>query len=136
MSLVPSDDLPNTWGAVTEIGYPETFISLVTLADGTTSLYFGQGGGIIGGGGHEEFRRTSNILLGGYEYHLEQMVPTSSYPVPEAGRVKFYALTYSGFHSIDVSEHELREGTHELSLLFKAAHGVITELRILDQQNQ
>ena len=129
------DDLTDVWGAVTEIAYPQTFVTLVTLADGTTSLYFGHGGGVIGGGGYEQVRRASNILLGGYQYHLEQMTPTSSYPIPDTGHVKFYALTYSGLHVIDVREDELRTGTHELSLLFRAAHDVITELRILDEQN-
>jgi hypothetical protein len=128
--------LPDVWGAVTEIGYPQTCVSLVTLADGTTSLYFGHGGGVIGGGGYKQVLNASSILLGGYQHYLEQMTPTSSYPVPDPGRVKFYALTYSGLHVIDVSEDDLRTETHELSLLFKAAHEVITELRILDEQGK
>jgi hypothetical protein len=38
------------WGALMETGYLRGTATLVTLADGTTSLYLSTGGGIIGGG--------------------------------------------------------------------------------------
>ena len=38
------------WGVLMETGYPEAVASLVVIADGTVSLYFSNGGGIIGVG--------------------------------------------------------------------------------------
>jgi hypothetical protein len=40
------------FGVLMETGYPEAVVSLVALSDGTASLYFSNGGGIIGTGGH------------------------------------------------------------------------------------
>jgi len=45
---------PNqVWGALMETGHPEAVSTLVVLGDGTVSLYFSNGGGIIGLGQHE-----------------------------------------------------------------------------------
>jgi hypothetical protein len=40
------------WGVMMEIGYSKAVASLVAVADGTVSLYFSNGGGIIGLGPH------------------------------------------------------------------------------------
>lgn len=43
------------WGVLMETAYPDAVVTLVALADGTTSLYFSNGGGIIGAGAHDRF---------------------------------------------------------------------------------
>ena len=40
-------EMPVVWGVVMETGYPEAVVTLVSLGDRTTSLYFSNGGGII-----------------------------------------------------------------------------------------
>src|SRR5512140_657648 len=40
----------DVWGILVEIGLEEGSLSLVVLADGSTSLYFSSGGGVIGAG--------------------------------------------------------------------------------------
>ena len=51
------------WGMVMETGFTEGSFTLVAIADGTTSLYFSNGGGIIGGGEHEAVREASGYFL-------------------------------------------------------------------------
>jgi hypothetical protein len=56
-------DAKEVWGVVMETGYPEAVASLVALADGTVSLYFSNGGGIIGLGPHAGPHRAAQSFL-------------------------------------------------------------------------
>jgi hypothetical protein len=53
--------------------------------------------------------------------------------VPVAGRVIIRALTYQGRYRADAPEDDLGHGQHPLSAVFYAGHGVLTELRTIDQ---
>src|SRR5215470_17118778 len=63
VGIIRSQDNPNVWGVVMETGYPEGVATLVSLADGTTSLYLEGGGGIIGGGAHDNVANATKPLL-------------------------------------------------------------------------
>lgn len=52
LGLTPSPS-NNVWAVLMETGYPEAVSTLVTIGDGTVSLYFSNGGGIIGVGQHK-----------------------------------------------------------------------------------
>jgi hypothetical protein len=58
------------WGALTETGYPLGTATLVTLADGTTSLYLSTCGGIIGGGFADAVATATRAFLTKLERHL------------------------------------------------------------------
>lgn len=134
IGVSPSEETPNVWGVLMETTYPGALVTLVALADGTTSLYFGHGGGILGGGDHESIRSASTSFIAAAEYYHEQLAPTESFPLPDIGRVRFYALTFSGPLTAEASEVELGEGRHQLSDLFYAGHAVLAELRHIDEQ--
>ena len=46
-----------------ETGYPEAVATLVAVADGTASLYFSNGGGIIGGGAYAQVSAEALALI-------------------------------------------------------------------------
>ena len=119
-----------------ETGYDKAVITLVSLADGTTSLYFGNGGGIIGGGQYPAVANASKTLVSNSEQYFKRMTPTSSYPLPAIGRVKFYILTFTGVYTADVDENELGKHHPELSSLFYSAQEVITQLRLHSEQQK
>src|SRR5687768_14638294 len=52
----PSSEAP-AWGILMETGYTGATVTLLSLADGTASLYFSSGGGVIGGQAHEAVRQ-------------------------------------------------------------------------------
>lgn len=52
LGLAPTAARPRVWGVVMETGHAEGGATLVVFAEGTTSLYFSNGGGIIGAGEH------------------------------------------------------------------------------------
>lgn len=126
----------DVWGVLMETGYPDAAFSLVVLADGSTSLYFSTGGGIIGAGGHEAVRKASANFLGSANQYLSYFSPASKYPLPAAGQVAFYFLTYKGVFTYSQNEIELGEGRDKLSNLFHAGHEVISHMREVEQSRR
>ena len=122
------------WGIVMETGFPDGSFTLVSLAEGTTSLYFSNGGGIIGGGEHDSVREAAGYYLTGAQHFYENAKKVTEYPAPTNGEVKFYFLTYEGVRMYSAPEEKLGNEKDELSNLFFAAHRVISELRKIGQK--
>ncbi len=135
IGIVPTQENPNAWGVVMEMSFTDVVVTLLSLLDGTTSLYFSHGGGIIGGGQHETVAQASRYFVTICEAHLPGMTLTDSYPPPLDGKVKFYIFTFSGTYTTDAPEDELDEGTHELSGLFYTGQEVITQLRLMQERS-
>lgn len=119
---------------VMETGFPEGSFTLSSVADGSTSLYFSNGGGIIGGGEHDDVREASDYLLSGAQHFHDKTKKVTDFPKPEAGKVIFYLVTFDGVRSYTASEDNLDNKKDELSSLFFAAHDVITELRKTEEK--
>lgn len=136
VGIVQSKEIPNVWGVLMEMGFRQAVVTLVSLADGTTSLYFGNGGGIIGGGEHAAVAQASKSFVANSEKYFQRMTPAESFPLPSVGRVKFYILTFSGAFTADIDENELDNGKHDLSPLFCSGQEVITQLRLMQEQKK
>ena len=65
--------------------YPEAVMTLVALADGTTSLYFSNGGGMIGGGEHPRVAAATRRLVDVAARFLTVLSPATDFPLPPAG---------------------------------------------------
>lgn len=118
---------------VMETGFPEGSFTLSSVADGSTSLYFSSGGGIIGGGEHENVRKASSYFLSGAQHFYKKAQKVKTFPKPESGKVIFYFITFDGVRSYTALEDDLNNEKDELSDLFFAAQNVITELRKIDE---
>ena len=130
LGLRPSPGGSRVWAVLMESGYPEAVASLVSLADDTTSLYFSNGGGVIGGGQHASVRGAAQKFLETAESHIEKFAPAAEHPLPRRGRVRFYVRTFDGLLTAEADEREL-EQPHALSPIFHAGHAVIAELQRL-----
>jgi hypothetical protein len=119
---------------VMETGYPEAVATLVGLADGSTSLYFSNGGGTIGGGEHPQVAAATRRLVEVAASTLERLSPATEFPLPADGVTQLTAVTPNGRLSATASEDELGSGGHELSELFHAAQDVIAQLRLIDEE--
>ena len=122
------------WGMVMETGFDDGSFSLVTLADGTTSLYLSTGGGTIGAGEHQSVRNAVGHYLTGAQYFFDQTTATEKFPRPSPGRVIFYFLGFDGVSVYESEEQKLGVGQDALSNLFYAAHEVIAEIRKIEEQ--
>jgi hypothetical protein len=133
LKIVPSSTRPNVFGILMETGYSKGVASLVTFTDGTTSLYFSGGGGIIGAGQHATVRSTLETLFDIAEEHLGEFVVAASTPLPNVGEVRFYLRTFKGLVAAESSEDDLGFGRHQLSRLFHAGHATIAAVREVDE---
>jgi hypothetical protein len=115
-----------------ETGYPEAVATLVVVADGTSSLYFSNGGGLIGAGEHAAVADASRrLLLKGHEF-LPQLTSVTDPPLPAEGTTQFAVVTREGLRGAVAPEAELGQGEHPLSPLFYAGHDVITQIRLVE----
>jgi hypothetical protein len=128
--LAPAEGLPHVWGLVMDIGANRGWASLVTMADGTTSLYTSGGGGMIGGGGHESVVEASGRLLRLIESNLELFESTDDLEPPESGQTRFLILTYEGIRGRSAATEQLVSGNDGLSPIFAAGNDLLTQLRL------
>ena len=129
LGLTPTAEHPNVFGILMETGYPEGVATLAVFAEGSTSLYFSGGGGVIGAGEHDAVRRAHPPLFAEAEARRAVFAPAVGTPSPALGRVRFYLLTFRGTLTAEADEEELGYRRHELSSLFHAGHAVITAIR-------
>jgi hypothetical protein len=106
------------------------------VADGTTSLYFSNGGGIIGGGAHESVRVANRKLLEFIESGLELFVPLERPLEVMDAAVSFAVLTYDGLRGARDEEKKLRDRRSPLWPAFYLGHEVITALRLTEQKSE
>lgn len=113
-----------------ETGYPEAVATLVAVADGTTSLYFSNGGGLIGAGTHAAVAEASRRWLETGQEFLPQLSAMEDPPLPTEGLTQFVAVTPEGLRGVVAPEEELGEGRHDLSPFFYGGQDVITQIRL------
>ena len=130
IQLSKSAEMPDVWGVLMETGYPDATVTLVALGEGTTSLYFSTGGGIIGAGEHEPVAQATAELISRSQKFCRKMQPTNEFPLPAVGCVRFYLLTFSGVRTVEAIEEEVGIEKHLLFPLYCLAQDVITNIRI------
>lgn len=136
IGLTPSPGQPRVWGVVTDLGMEWGVATLVVFAEGTTSIYFSKGGGVIGTGTHPLVAAASNRLLAIADSIVDRvpLLPAESYRLPSPGHICFWLRTFRGTLTADISEAELASGHHQLSHLFRVIHDVITAVRMADER--
>ena len=116
-----------------ETGYPEAVATLVSVADGSSSLYFSNGGGIIGAGEYKQVHDSSIALVAMAGRNLSLLGITESNPLPKKGYTRFYVVTKSGIYSEEVLEDDLGNERHPLSPLFFQGHELISYIRAAEE---
>lgn len=112
-----------------DIGYPEAVATLIAVADGTASLYFSNGGGIIGGGEHEPVRKVSGEFITLAQQFVSHSTLIDTFPLPKKNNVRCYLVTRGGVYTFEALEDDLGYGRHPCSALFHKGHELITAIR-------
>jgi hypothetical protein len=118
------------WGVIMDTGHPKAVVTVVSLADGSASIYFSSGGGYIGGGGQPAVREAAAAFVRSATAVRGKLEPATEHPLPAAGQTRFYVLTPEGLRTAQALEKDLGENRHELSPLFYAGQEVITQFRL------
>lgn len=107
--------------------------TLVSVIDGSTSLYLSTGGGVIGGGAHQNVINASSAFREASEKYLSRMEKDQDFVYPKKGHVCFYVVTTDGIYKYDGVEKNMINGKDEFSQLFFLGQNTITELRKIVQ---
>jgi hypothetical protein len=134
--LHPTPTLPRVWGAMLETGYDSGVATVVSLKDGTTSLYSSAGFGIMGGGAHADVILATARFLAAIEGALEDIPLDPDPALPAVGQTIIRALTFDGHRALSAPEGAFGSGQHPLSHLFYAGHAVITELQLIQEPRE
>jgi hypothetical protein len=134
LGLIEPADKNAIWGVVMETAYAEAMATLVAMADGAVSLYFSNGGGIIGAGSDPAARQAAQALLEMAPQFLPVCGPAAKFPLVEKSHVRFYLLGWGSTFTAEAAEEALAGDSHDLSPLFHQGHKLITEIRLADER--
>ena len=134
LGLTVDADPERVYGVLMETGYDAAVVTIVSLLDGTTSMYVSTGGGTIGAGEHEPVAEATRAFVALAQVFVGQTEPTTDFDLPGLGRVRFHLLTVGGGRTAEAAEDDLGRGRHPLSPLFHAGQDVITQIRLLSEQ--
>jgi hypothetical protein len=117
--------------AAMELGSQTGSATVVTVADGTVSLYLSSGGGVIGAGGHAAVAAAARRYRELIAESRGLLTVVEAFPPPPApGEVAFHARIGDTRCSASATEAALRSGRHSLAPLYAAGQDVLTEIRL------
>jgi hypothetical protein len=132
VGLTPTPEHQRVFGGLMEMGMRGGTASLVVIADGTTSMYYSTGGGIIGAGFHDAVKGPSRVFLAVLEKLVDQFAPDASEALPAEGIVQLRALTFDrGRLMVAAPNKDFGEKRNPFWPAFFAGHAVIGALRQL-----
>jgi hypothetical protein len=123
-----TQDTPNVWGLVMDWTLHGAVATIVSLADGTTSLYLSTGGGSIGAGEHEAPAAASIRALRLAESMVDDFPRASDSPVPVQGRTALTLLTFSGLRRFEDDNAAFEHDSSKLSPVANAMQEVVHEI--------
>ncbi len=130
-----TDPDKSIYAVLMETGIPQGIVTLAAINDGTVSLYFSNGGGILGSGEYEKPRRICMEYLQAAQSYLGQCTKTSERTLPNRGQTKFYFFTIDdGILTAVAKEDDLGCNRHNLSPLFHKAQELIAAILEKDEE--
>jgi hypothetical protein len=103
--------------------------TVMSMADGSASVYLSSGGGFIGGKGIEAVRWAAQRAVSEATSLQLPEHSTTHFPLPGANEAVFYFLTDVGVFKLATNLQELSSQQHGLRKLWEAMQAVITEFR-------
>lgn len=136
LGFAPDNDYPNVYGILTDWNLGDQTASILSMKDGTASLYTNSTRAIIGGHAHDNVRQAAEryVKLAGQYYDDSREVTDFAYPEPS--QVYFYLLTYDGVRLCVGDEIGIDQGTDPTRSLFAAAQEVLTQLRLVAEMEE
>ena len=126
----PAPSHPDVLGVVIDIPLDDSHLTVMTLADGTTSMYTSTGGGTIGAGAHASVVSASTVLLDQLQSDLVLFPGDKRTNLPEPGMVQITVLTPKGRQRANLPEPAFwGEEPSTLQPLISAMQDLITAIR-------
>jgi hypothetical protein len=132
----PTKEFPRVYGVLMDWPVGKNTATVVSLHDGSASLYTTSDFLVIGGIGHESVRTAAIRFVHAADRHYEEAVLTSDVSYPPSGRVRFYLLTFQGIRAFDMDLASLESGAGKYAELFELGQAVLTELRLVSEKDR
>jgi hypothetical protein len=120
---------------IMESNFGDIIVTLVVIGDGTTSLYFDNGGGIIGAGLHASVRTASTRFLKMIKHYKLLFQMATDQPLPGPQKTLFYIID-KGLILRSAAFDDAEVEISELYPLFVQAQEVVTEIRLATPERQ
>jgi hypothetical protein len=133
VGIQPSQEYPRVWGVAMDWPIGEHIATVISLCDGSASVYTTGTFGIIGGVGHETVRSAAKKLMKEAECYYDAARPTQDFSYPPLDHVRFFLVTFDGVRVIESDVESLTERRSKYSRLFDLAQDVIARLRIVSE---
>ncbi|HET6943294.1 MAG TPA: hypothetical protein VFH89_14130 [Sphingomicrobium sp.] len=124
------------YGVVMDMRSQRGVTTILAFANGDASLLHDKGSGIIGRSSHVHVVVQAKRLVARAAEHASSLSPTTSFPLPRAGSVRFYVLTADGILTSEAPTQDVRSGASSLSPLIEVADELLSEFiqyRLPDQ---
>jgi hypothetical protein len=131
LGFTSDDDFPTVYGVLTEWDIEGVTATVMSLRDGTASLYTTSTFGIIGGHGHESVLQAAARYVTVAGQFVASGKPVTEFAYPKSGQVFYYLLTYEGVRQVVGNEAAIEGDSDPTSPLFGAAQDVLSELRLV-----
>lgn len=119
------------FGAIMEMGHAQGFATIACFITGDASIYFSNGGGMLGGINHQIVRDATLKFIQSSLNFITMFKRTDVHPFPKAEQDHFYILSQDGVYAAQALTNDLGNKRSELSPLFFAGQDVITAYRMI-----
>lgn len=135
MGRTPTSEYPHVDAIVMDWPIEKTTVTVMASSVGDASIYTTGTFGVMGGIAFEGVRALAKDFVKLGEKHYPESLPTTGYPYPRSGRIRFYLVCYDEVRVIDTDAQAVANGRDKYSDLFNQAQRVAGELRhIVEKQ--
>lgn len=118
------------WGVMMDWSLVNGTATVMSMIDGSASLYFSNGSGFIGGEGIAPVRAAAESAVAEARKIRLPQQPSREFPLPSPPGVNFYVLTDAGVYAIHTTQSDLMTADHPLGKLEGAMQEIITQFRL------
>ncbi len=130
------DSATGTLAVVMDASVGDHCYTFVAAADGALSLYFSNGGGIIGMGEYTQPGRMAREFVRESAHHLSSLVLAAEFPLPPPRHVALHLVTTGGVFRAVEKEKDLGNDRVALSPFFHQAHRLIGVIRQVSEMKE
>ena len=134
LGVKPTAEYPRVFGVAMDWPIGEEIATIVSLVDGTASLYTTSTFGIIGGIEHAPVRAAARRFVKAANKYSADGSRTSRHPYAAKDKIRFYLLGFNGLRTFEAPMAPIHAGKAKYSDLFDEGQRVLTELRRISER--
>jgi hypothetical protein len=124
------------YAAIVDMDMGKAIATLACFIDGTTSLYFSNGGGELGlGQAHEEVRNATVAFLRSSEQILDNIEVANDFALPVEGKHSVYLISENIIYKYEIDLKTIESESKEINFLFFLYNNVLNKIRETKQEN-